>query len=150
ATAAIGTDLGGSIRIPAAMCGIYGLKPTYGLVSRYGVLPQGQTLDHVGPMTHTAQDSRLVLEAIAGPDRRDPVSLHSADPAPPPIGADLRGLRVGLAVPQAGHEVVPDVAHTLEQAVDTLTSLGCTVVEVALPSLTDARTAMWTLSAVEG
>jgi len=149
ATAAIGTDLGGSIRIPAAMCGVYGLKPTYGLVSRHGVLPHGQTLDHVGPITHTAADAQLVLDAIAGPDPKDPVSLADT-PAPSQFGADLRGVRVGLAVPQPGHEVSTEVGRVLEQAVETLTGLGCIVIEVELPSLDDARTTMWTISAVEG
>jgi aspartyl-tRNA(Asn)/glutamyl-tRNA(Gln) amidotransferase subunit A len=149
ATAAIGTDLGGSIRIPAAMCGIYGLKPTYGLVSRHGVLPHGQTLDHVGPMTHTAADAQLMLDAIAGPDPKDPVSLaeQAGSFAHP---ADLRGLRIGLARPQAGHEASSDVLKVLDQAVTALTELGCIVIDVDLPSLDDARAAMWTISAVEG
>lgn len=150
ATAAIGTDLGGSIRIPAAMCGIFGLKPTYGLVSRFGALPYGQTLDHVGPLTHTALDAQLILDAIAGPDVKDNVSLTVTETSRSSLGTDLRGLRVGLALPQPGHEVTADVARALEQAVCAITSMGCIVVDVALPSLDDARLAMWTISAVEG
>jgi aspartyl-tRNA(Asn)/glutamyl-tRNA(Gln) amidotransferase subunit A len=149
ATAALGTDLGGSIRIPAAMCGIYGLKPTYGLVSRAGVLPHAQTLDHVGPMTRTAKDAQLVLAAIAGPDDADPVSLFEA-PRPSAPGTDLRGTRVGVARIQAGHEVSQEVAEALRAAARTLEELGCVVTEIDLPSLDDARTAMWTISAVDG
>lgn len=150
ATAAIGTDLGGSIRIPAAMCGVFGLKPTYGAVSRFGALPHGQTLDHIGPMTRTARDAQLVLGVIAGPDAKDPVSLPTLLPPPASVGSDLRGLRVGLARPQAGHEVTEEVARVIEQTADGLISLGCVLIDVDLPSLDDARTAMWTISAVEG
>jgi aspartyl-tRNA(Asn)/glutamyl-tRNA(Gln) amidotransferase subunit A len=149
ATAALGTDLGGSIRIPAAMCGVYGLKPTYGLISRHGVLPDGQTLDHVGTITRSAQDAQLLLDAIAGPDAADPVSLAAATTSPQPH-ADLRGLRIGLATPQAGHEVDTEVADIVAQAVEVLRGLGCLVMNVDLPSLDDARTCMWTISAVDG
>lgn len=149
ATAAIGTDLGGSIRIPAAMCGIYGLKPTYGLISRHGILPDGQTLDHVGPMTRTAQDAQFVLDALAGPDPKDPVSIGDS-PRRSHAGSDLRGLRVGVGLPQPGHEVSDEVAGILAQCVEVLRGLGCLVVDVELPSLDDARTCMWTISAVEG
>jgi aspartyl-tRNA(Asn)/glutamyl-tRNA(Gln) amidotransferase subunit A len=147
ATAAIGTDLGGSIRIPAAMCGIYGLKPTYGLISRFGVLPNGQTLDHVGPMTHTAHDAQVLLEAIAGPDPKDPVSLGGDAPLP---AGSVRGMRIGIARPQDGHEVTREVADAVAAAAEVFTLLGAIVTDVDLPSLDDARTAMWTISAVEG
>lgn len=150
ATAAIGTDLGGSIRIPASMCGVFGLKPTYGLVSRFGVRPLGQTLDHVGPITRTAKDAQIVLDAIRGPDPLDAVSQNHPAILGSAAGKDLRGVVVGVAVPQLGHEVSADVALILEQVVEVFEQLGCPIVEVHLPSLDDARSAMWTISAVEG
>src|SRR3990172_9302147 len=78
--AALGTDTGGSIRLPSALCGTVGIKPTYGRVSRYGVLPLAESLDHVGPMTRSVADAAVVLEAIAGFDPKDPTSLR--DPVP--------------------------------------------------------------------
>ncbi len=149
ASAAIGTDLGGSIRIPSAMCGIFGLKPEYGTISRQGVAPPGQTLDHVGPMTRTAGDARLLLAASVG---RSSASHSRAYGSSGPFrGAfDTQGVRVGIAVPQAAHPVERSVERALAQTTDLLTSIGCRVNEVELPDLSDARTAMWTISAVEG
>ncbi|MCG3774688.1 MAG: putative amidase AmiD [Nitrospira sp.] len=150
ATAAVGTDLGGSVRIPAAMCGIFGLKPKYGSVSRAGVFPPGQTLDHVGPMTHTANDARVLLSVMEGPDPADRNTLGH-----PPSFDDSHtnrrlGLRVGIANPQAGHPIDSSVQDCFDSARRVLESLGYVCEEVDLPSLTDARTAMWTISAVEG
>src|SRR5439155_5098894 len=95
---AMGSDTGGSIRIPAAFCGTVGLKPTSGRVSRYGTMPLDFSLDHMGPLTRTVRDTALTLEAIAGFDRRDdtssrqPVGKYIPDAAP-----SIRGLRIGLA-----------------------------------------------------
>jgi aspartyl-tRNA(Asn)/glutamyl-tRNA(Gln) amidotransferase subunit A len=94
---AMGSDTGGSIRIPASFCGTAGIKPTYGRVSRYGTLPLGYSLDHMGPLTRTVRDSALVLNAIAGHDRRDPASSRRAVPEfVPEDGCSIRGLRIGI------------------------------------------------------
>jgi aspartyl-tRNA(Asn)/glutamyl-tRNA(Gln) amidotransferase subunit A len=136
--AALGTDTGGSVRNPASMCALAGLKPTYGRVSRRGVFPLAFSLDHVGPMTRDVADNALLLQAIAGYDPADP---GSADVPVPDfsaeIGASLKGLRIG----HVGHFYTRDeVAHpeqisALEKAVETLRRLGAEVVEVELPSL---------------
>lgn len=152
ALGALGTDLGGSIRIPAAMCGIFGLKPTTGRVSRVGVVPSASTLDHVGPMTRTATDAALLLGAIAGPDVRDARTL-----AGPPVAdyateaaAPVEGLRVGVLRPQERFSLDAMSQRAFEEAQRTFRDLGCSVVEVDLPDLEDARTLMWVISAVEG
>ena len=124
----LGSDTGGSIRGPAALCGIVGLKPTYGRVSRYGVLPLSWSLDHCGPMTWTVEDAAHMLQAIAGHDPKDPTSSH--EPVPDyaaALGGDLTGLTVG--VPRhyffgedAGLD--PEVAAAVNRAIEALGELG--------------------------
>jgi aspartyl-tRNA(Asn)/glutamyl-tRNA(Gln) amidotransferase subunit A len=135
---ALGSDTGGSVRNPASACGIVGLKPTYGLVSRRGVFPLSFTLDHVGPLTRTVADSALMLEAIAGHDPRDPGS--AAAPAghyAAVLEADVRGLRVGFI--RHFHETDlpadPEVSAALDNVGRTLQSLGAQVRDVRLPTL---------------
>jgi aspartyl-tRNA(Asn)/glutamyl-tRNA(Gln) amidotransferase subunit A len=129
----MGSDTGGSIRMPAACCGTVGLKPTYGRVSRRGVLPLSWSLDHAGPLTRTAADAALVLQATAGHDPRDPASSRA--PVEDYVGnlrAPLRRLRVGLFreyVDQAD----PVVQKPVLAAAQVLQKLGCAVREVALP-----------------
>src|SRR5690606_30058414 len=96
--AALGTDTGGSIRGPASFCGIAGLKPTFGLVSRHGVLPNSYSFDHVGPMARTVEDCAILLEALAGYDPRDPVSLHAphVDYRRISEDRDLKATRIGV------------------------------------------------------
>lgn len=138
---ALGSDTGGSIRLPAAFCGITGLKPTYGLVSRRGVFPLSPSLDHVGPMAATARDCALMLQAIAGPDPGDPTS---ADPGPLPdyaaaLTGDLAGLTVGWGRNHAGADraVADDQRAVAEAALEVLAARGATVVPVDLPDLWD-------------
>ena len=133
---ATGSDTGGSIRGPAAFCGITGLKPTYGRVSKYGVLPLTWSLDHTGPMARSAEDCALMLQAIAGYDPKDPCS----DPMPVDdyvsgLGAGVRGLRVGVLSPLEGMELDPPVAKAYEEAARTFTSLGARLSDVQIPSL---------------
>ena len=134
---ALGTDTGGSVRNPASQCGIVGLKPTYGLVSRRGVFPLAFTLDHVGPMARRAEDTALLLQVIAGHDALDPGSV----PAPPPraTGAGIAGLRIGFV--RHFHEIDmpadPEVAAALERAASLLSAEGAIVRDVTLPSLND-------------
>jgi aspartyl-tRNA(Asn)/glutamyl-tRNA(Gln) amidotransferase subunit A len=135
---ALGSDTGGSVRNPASACGIVGLKPTYGLVSRRGVFPLSFTLDHVGPMTRTVADNALMLNIIAGHDPLDPGS--AAAPAGHYVAGlerGVRGLRIGFV--RHFHEedtpADPEVATGLEQVAGTLRSLGAEIRDVRLPTL---------------
>jgi aspartyl-tRNA(Asn)/glutamyl-tRNA(Gln) amidotransferase subunit A len=133
--ASLGSETGFSIRRPAAFCGVVGLKPTYGRVSRYGMLPAAWSLDHAGPLARSVEDAALVLQAIAGYDSRDPASSdRDAPDFLEGIGHDISGLRVGL--PRHHYEqrhVEPAVGAAFEAAVATLRSLGAVPVEVRLP-----------------
>ncbi|MBI2886899.1 MAG: amidase [Chloroflexi bacterium] len=131
---AIGSDTGGSIRIPASLCGIVGLKPTYGRVSRYGVLPLSWSLDHVGPMTRTVEDAALFLNALAGHDPKDPASAREPAPnATAALGTGVQGLRLGLARDYFFSRVNPEVLAAVERAVALLEEQGASVHDVALP-----------------
>lgn len=148
----LGTDTGGSIRGPAALCGIVGLKPTYGLVSRAGVAPAAYSFDHIGPMTWTVEDCALMLQSLAGYDPKDPASAKQ--PVPDymaGIGASIRGKRVGLL--RRWHEqdrpVAPAVQKGIDEAVAVLRSLGADVVEIEIPPLQDFQAAGFVVSAVE-
>lgn len=133
--AAIGTDTGGSIRIPAALCGIVGLMPTYGLVSRAGVTPLSWSLDHVGPLARTVEDAALFLNEIAGFDPADPGSAHSAGfDATAELGRDIKGLRIGVPRSQSA-TVEPGVGVAFETALGLLRHLGALVVDVEIPLL---------------
>ncbi len=138
--AAIGTDTGGSIRNPASLCGLVGMKPTYGLVSRRGVLPLAFALDHVGPMTRTVRDNALMLQVIAGHDDRDPASV---DAVIPDYTADLdrgvRGLRIGVVRHFYTKDVEADAEQVaaLEAAVEAFAKRGALISEITLPPLAD-------------
>jgi aspartyl-tRNA(Asn)/glutamyl-tRNA(Gln) amidotransferase subunit A len=133
--AAVGSDTGGSIRQPASHCGVVGLKPTYGRVSRYGLVAFASSLDQVGPLTKTVADSAVVLQAIAGPDPADSTSVPDAVPDYSAcLQGDIKGLTVGI--PRAYFDMPgldPDVARAVEQAIQTLTELGARTVDIALP-----------------
>lgn len=136
----IGSDTGGSIRGPAALCGVTGLKPTYGLVSRHGVLPLAQSLDHAGPMAWTVEDCALLLDAIAGHDPRDPASARRPRASyAPAIGARIDGLRVGVVRHffERDNPVSAASQDAIETALGVLRALGCTVRDVNLPPLQD-------------
>ncbi len=138
APGALGSDTGGSIRIPAALCGITGLKPTYGRVSRAGVLPLAWSMDHAGPMTRTAADGALLLEAMAGYDPADPST--SVLPVPDysaALSGEAKGLRIGLLRAAFLDACAPEVAAAVEQAVAVLRGLGAQVDEVELPHLAE-------------
>ncbi len=135
---ALGSDTGGSIRLPAAYCGIAGLKPTPGLVSRRGVIPLAPSLDTVGPMAWTAQDCAILLDTLAGYDPADPASV----PGPKlsyanAVAAPLKGLRVGLLRHVYEHDMPasPEVLQAMNRAVAVFRSLGCRVEDATLPAL---------------
>ncbi|MGZ5139718.1 MAG: amidase [Burkholderiales bacterium] len=137
---AIGTDTGGSIRHPAAVCGIVGMKPTYGRVSCYGVIPLAPDYDHVGPMTRTVRDNALMLQAIAGYDSRDPTSVERAVPDfSSEIGRDLRGVRVG--VPRGFLDSIPaepSVADAFDGALRVLLGAGAQIETIEIERLGQA------------
>ncbi|KAF0466119.1 Asp-tRNA(Asn)/Glu-tRNA(Gln) amidotransferase subunit GatA [Pediococcus acidilactici] len=132
--AALGSDTGGSIRQPASYTGIVGVKPTYGRISRYGLIAFGSSLDQIGPMTRTVKDNAALLNIIAGMDERD---LTSSDKKVPDftakIGQDIKGMKIALPKEYLGKGINEDVKATIKQAVQTLTDLGATVEEVSLP-----------------
>ena len=134
AVATLGSDTGGSIRQPASFCGVVGLKPTYGRVSRYGLIAFASSLDHIGPFAKTVKDAALVLRTIAG---RDPMDSTSAEVPVPDYAAELEkpvmGLKVGVAKEYFGEGLDPEVRAAVEAAIQKLAGLGCEVVPVSLP-----------------
>jgi aspartyl-tRNA(Asn)/glutamyl-tRNA(Gln) amidotransferase subunit A len=133
-TVALGSDTGGSIRQPAGLCGIVGLKPTYGRVSRYGLLAFASSLDQIGPLTLTVEDAALVLQVIGGFDAHDATS--SPEPMPDVMSAltgDVTGLRIGVPRAFLGEGVDAAVLEAFEAALQVLTARGATVVDIELP-----------------
>ncbi len=132
--AAIGSDTGGSIRQPAAYCGIVGLKPTYGRVSRYGLVAFASSLDQVGPLARTAEDAALLLEILAGPDPRDATSARRPVPAySQTLDQDLSRLRLGVIREHLEAELDEDVRQAVEAAVEVYRALGAKIRDVTLP-----------------
>jgi aspartyl-tRNA(Asn)/glutamyl-tRNA(Gln) amidotransferase subunit A len=135
AFAALGSDTGGSIRQPAALCGCVGLKPTYGRVSRFGLVAFASSLDQIGPFTKTVRDSALVLNAIAGRDPQDSTSLD--EPVPDytaRLGQDLKGVRLGMPLEYFIDGIDPQVDAAIRAAIRHYESLGAEIVEVSLPN----------------
>ncbi|MCW1884870.1 Asp-tRNA(Asn)/Glu-tRNA(Gln) amidotransferase subunit GatA [Luteolibacter flavescens] len=134
AIAALGSDTGGSIRQPASHCGIVGLKPSYGRVSRYGLVAFASSLDQIGPMTKSVEDAALLLQAIAGPDHRDstclnvPVPDYSAD-----LHKGVAGMKLGIPKEYFGEGIDPEVRARVEEAVKRLEAAGAEIVEISLP-----------------
>ena len=147
---ALGTDTGGSIRIPAAFCGIVGLKPTYGRVSRAGVIPLSWSLDHVGPMTRTVADAALMLQVLAG---RDAADASSADAPVPDYQAafqgNLRGVRLGLPADYFFAHLDPEVRDAVHATVRQLQAQGVAVEEVPLPRIPLAGAASFAIMRAE-
>ena len=139
AAATIGTDTGGSIRIPASLCGCVGLKPTWSRVSRYGVIPLAYTMDHVGPITRSVRDAALMLNVIAGYDPND--STSSREPVPgytANLKAGVNGTRVGV-IRELMDGLSDDAAKSFKAAMKTLTDLGASIDEVSIPTLPSAN-----------
>ncbi len=148
---AIGGDQGGSIRIPSAFCGAYGMKPTHGLVPYTGIMPIEATIDHAGPITTTVADNALLLEVIAGADGLDPRQYSPrVDKYTSALGRGINGLRIGVV--REGFELPnmeSDVANKVRQAVDRLVKLGAIAEEISIPMHLDGA-AIWTPIALEG
>src|SRR5215468_2581176 len=134
AVAALGSDTGGSIRQPAAFCGVVGLMPTYGRVSRYGLIAFGSSLDHIGPLAKSAKDAAIILREISG---RDPMDTTSADVPVPDfeqeIGKPVRGLRIGVPKEYFPAEMDSEVRESVEAGIKLLQNAGCAVKPISLP-----------------
>ena len=132
----LGTDTGGSIRFPSAACGVTGLKPTWGRVSRYGVFELAATLDHIGPMCRTAEDCGLMLGVLAGSDPKDPTALQAPVPDYSVGNKDnLSGLRIGWDAAYALNDVEPEVAAAVKQTLAVLEKLGAQIVPITMPEV---------------
>ena len=151
ASYSLGSDTGGSIRQPASLCGIVGLKPTYGLVSRFGLIAFASSLDQIGPLTRTVEDAALVLNAIAGPDARDSTAIQSA---PPDYTSNLSkgvdGLRIGVVEEYFGDGIDPQVAQVTRDAIIALEQQGAQVHwDVSLPTSRAALAVYYVLAPSE-
>ncbi|NLJ85739.1 MAG: Asp-tRNA(Asn)/Glu-tRNA(Gln) amidotransferase subunit GatA [Firmicutes bacterium] len=150
AIAALGSDTGGSIRQPAAFCGIVGLKPTYGLVSRYGLIPAAPSLDHVGPLTRDVRDAALVLQAIAGWDGKDPTSVQKELPNYEAVlSEDITGLVVGLPKELLDNELDPEAKEAIFGVANVLESLGARVEAISLPHAEYAMASFYLIASAE-
>ena len=150
AVVALGSDTGGSIRQPASFCGVVGLVPTYGRVSRYGLIAFASSLDHIGPLTKTVKDTATVLRTIAG---RDPMDSTSAELPVPDYVAELdkpvRGMKIGIAKEYLGEGLDSEVRNAVEAGIQKLASLGCEIVEVSLPHTKYAVPAYYIVATAE-
>lgn len=147
---ALGTDTGGSIRWPSMANGIVGLKPSYGRVSRHGVIPLAESLDHIGPMTRSVEDAAILFEAIAGKDTNDPTSL--AMPVPDmrkDINNGVAGLRIGFDRDYALNGVDSGLAMAIEKALEVLVGLGAEIVAIKVPDLTQVLQTWYSLCSAE-
>ncbi|MDE0188049.1 MAG: Asp-tRNA(Asn)/Glu-tRNA(Gln) amidotransferase subunit GatA [bacterium] len=150
AIAALGSDTGGSIRQPASLCGVVGMKPTYGLVSRYGLVAFASSLDQIGPLTRTVRDAALLLSAVAGHDPADATSY--AGPAPDFAGSldrGVHGLRLGVVKELGGDGYQPEVAAATEEMLNKLAARGAEVMEVSLPLFDVALSAYYLIAPAE-
>ena len=150
ALAALGTDTGGSIRQPAALCGCVGLKPTYGRVSRYGAVAFASSLDQIGPMTKTVRDSAMLLNAISGHDEMDSTSLDEAVPDfTAALGKDIKGMKIGLPKEYFIDGIDSEVRSAVDAAVKQLESLGAEPVEISLPHTEYATATYYIIATAE-
>ena len=150
AVVALGSDTGGSIRQPASFCGVVGLKPTYGRVSRYGLIAFASSLDHIGPLTRTVKDAATVLREIAGHDAMDSTSANI--PVPDYVAEldkPVRGLKLGVAQEYFADGLDTEVGHAVESAIDRLRGLGCEIVPVSLPHTSYAIPAYYLIATAE-
>jgi aspartyl-tRNA(Asn)/glutamyl-tRNA(Gln) amidotransferase subunit A len=149
--ASLGSDTGGSIRQPASLCGVVGVKPTYGLVSRYGLVAFASSLDQVGPLASNVADAALVLDVISGPDPADSTSLRDTPPAASArLGEGVEGLRVGVVTELSTAEgVAPDVVAQTRAAAEALAAAGAKVEEVSVPAAVYGLSAYYLIAPAE-
>ena len=147
---ALGTDTGGSVRQPAALCGVVGLKPTYGLISRYGLIAFASSLDTVGTLTRSVRDAATLLQVTAGKDHRDATSLDALVPDfAEHLEDGVAGLRIGVLADAFGEGVAPDVAASVRAAIDRLAAMGAEVGDAALPHAGYALSAYYLIAPSE-
>jgi aspartyl-tRNA(Asn)/glutamyl-tRNA(Gln) amidotransferase subunit A len=150
ASAALGSDTSGSIRIPAGFCGIVGLKPTYGRVSRFGCFPEAWTLDHVGPMTRSVKDAAIILDAISGYDPRDPGSLNlPATTTARSLRTSCEGVTIGVVEEFYFSDVDDEIARCVRAGVDALRQRGARVRMISIPGLKDCEYALTIIDTCE-
>jgi aspartyl-tRNA(Asn)/glutamyl-tRNA(Gln) amidotransferase subunit A len=146
----LGSDTGGSIRQPAAFCGVVGVKPTYGLVSRYGLVAFASSLDQIGPFAGTVHDAAQLLEVIAGHDPHDATSIpQGAPPVVSRLDDGVQGMRVGLVTELMGEGIDPDVARRVREAAEALAAAGAIVEEVSVPAVTYGLSAYYLIAPAE-
>ena len=145
----LGSDTGGSIRQPAALCGIVGMKPTYGAVSRYGLIAFASSLDQVGPFSRTVADSALLLKHMVGRDPMDSTSLDWPGEIALPTATDMSGLRVGVVEELMGEGIEPGVKAAIEASLRTMEDLGATVVPISLPTSLSGLATYYVLAPAE-
>lgn len=150
AVAALGSDTGGSIRQPAAFCGVVGLMPTYGRVSRYGLIAFGSSLDHIGPITKSAKDAAILLRHLAGHDPMDTTSSRAPVPDyEQEIGKPVRGLRIGVPNEYFPEEMDVEVRRSVQAGIELLASAGCEVKRISLPHTKYAIPAYYLIATAE-
>ena len=136
ATLALGSDTGGSIRLPASFCGIVGMKPTYGRVSRYGLIAFASSLDQIGPFARTVEDAANLLEVISGHDPKDSTSLNlPVEHYSAHLNDDIKGMKIGVIKELMSDGLSEDVQKAIEKAIEDYKKLGCEIVEISLPRL---------------
>jgi len=149
-TITMGSDTGGSVRIPAALCGIVGLKPTYGLVSRHGLTPLSWSLDHPGPLVRTVEDAAITLNAIAGYDPKDIASCRSEIPDyTAALTRDVKGLRIGVPKEYLEAPLDTEVAQAVQDALSTLADLGAIISQISFPSFEQSQAISGTILMAE-
>lgn len=150
AVASLGTDTGGSIRQPASLCGVVGVKPSYGRVSRFGLVAFASSLDQCGPMTKSVEDAARILETIAGPCERDSTCLDTSVPSYTSVlGKDIKGLKVGLPKEYFAEGLDTNVRERVEAAIKKLESLGAETVEISLPNTEHAVATYYIIATAE-
>src|SRR4051794_39128496 len=145
----IGTDTGGSIRQPAALCGIVGLKPTYGAISRYGMIAFASSLDQAGPFTRDVTHAPLLLQAMAGPDPCDSTSIGLPEPVALPTATDLKGIRLGVPEELTGEGIEPGVMKAFNETLDLARALGATIETTSLTHAAHALAAYYLIAPAE-
>ena len=132
---ALGTDTGGSIRLPASFCGVVGYKPTYGIVSRYGVVAMGSSCDVIGPLTSCVEDSAIVLDVMSGRDQFDGTTIERDKTSYQKLDTSLKGKKIGVIKEYLGDGLNPEIKKQIKQAIDDFKKAGAEITEVSLPSL---------------
>lgn len=146
----LGSDTGGSIRLPAAYCGLVGLKPTYGLVSRYGLVAYASSLDQIGPLTRTVADNAMLLNLIAGHDSLDSTSAEVQIPDyRAGIGQSIKGMKLGVPKQMMGEGIEPEIRAAIETAIGVYESLGASIEEISLPTLPYSLAAYYLIATSE-